>query len=129
MSELLHPTYRYLERRARIVGLSWPQWLGVALSAAAAGLLAWGLPVPSPWNLTIAITIAGLPATVFLATGPQSLDLGGQLRGLLAWRRSLRGLYLPGPATTPGGFTHNTSTATSAHQRRVRFARLREQLR
>ena len=119
-SSLVHETYRHLERRITLfAGLTIAQVLQLFASA----LLGYGLskllPLPSPWNLSVGLTIAGIPATVALASSGANFDTAALLAGLIRWRR-LRGLYAPGcdPVARPHGYqvtappaTHELSTA------------------
>jgi hypothetical protein len=90
----VHPTYRYLERRARIAGLTWRQWLMLCTGGLLTYLLAKLLPLPAPYGLSVALTLAGTPAAIALALAGTDATLAISPRLLLAWRRA-RGVYVP----------------------------------
>jgi hypothetical protein len=90
----VHPTYRYLERAPRIAGLTWRQWLLALGGMLAAYLLARVLPLPSPYHLTVATTLAGTPVVAALALDAAEHDLALSPAALVRWRRA-HALHLP----------------------------------
>lgn len=123
-SSLVHETYRHLERRITLfAGLTIGQVLQLFCSCLLGYALSKLLPLPSPWDLSVGLTLGGIPATIALATSGSNFDLAAILRGLIRWRR-LAGLYEPGcsPTTPPAGYrvgaapaTHDLSTGASTH--------------
>ena len=93
-SSLIHPTYRHLDRPIRLGGLTPVQWAQLVASGAAAWLLAKVLPFGSTYDLSVAVTIAGIPAAASLAAGTGSGHPFAQIRAVLTWRRRAR-LYVP----------------------------------
>ena len=105
-ASLVHETYRHLERRITLfAGLTIAQTLQLLASALAGYALSKALPLPSPYNLSVGLALAGIPATVALASAGANFDAVALLRGLIRWRR-LSGLYEPGcsPTTPPHGY-------------------------
>ena len=102
---LVHPTYGRIDRAMRIVGLTWAQWGQLAASAIVAWLLAKVLPLPDPYNLSVALTIAGIPAACALVTMHDDFDVIDWLRAVVFWRRRA-GVLLPGtdPDRDPEGY-------------------------
>lgn len=96
----MHPTYRYLERAPRLAGLTWRQWLLCLSGCLAAYMLARVLPLPSPYHLTAAITLAGTPVVAALALDAAEHDVALSPARLLGWHRA-RALHLPATAEEP----------------------------
>ena len=91
---MIHPTYRYLERATRIAGLTWRQWLLLCAGGVTTYLLAKVLPLPSPYDISAALTISGTPAAVAMALAGTDAQLALTPTVLLSWHRSRR-VYLP----------------------------------
>jgi hypothetical protein len=98
-ASLVHPTYRHLERRARLFGLTFLQWGHIGLSLAAAWLLSRLIPLPSPYDVSAAVTIAGIPAAAAVVALDADRDITVIARGLWHWR-TVAGTYLPATETT-----------------------------
>ena len=111
-ASLVHPTYQYLERRPRFLGLTFLQWGQLAACACAAWLLAKLLPLPGSYDVSIAVTIAGIPAAGALVAMDADFDVLAWLRALVRWRRSA-GLYLPGlaPNSAMSGYVLHDAAA------------------
>jgi hypothetical protein len=86
----VHPTYKHLEDRIRLGGLTlgqWAQLLGCALAAYALSTL---LPLPGSWSLSVAVTVCGLPAAAAIAFMSADFDVVGLARAAVRWRRGPR---------------------------------------
>jgi hypothetical protein len=94
-TSLIHPTYRYLDRWVRLAGLTVWQWTQLVGAGIGAWLLARVLPFSGTYDLSIGITIAGVPIAASLAAGADSAHPLKQLRAVITWRRQA-GIYLPG---------------------------------
>lgn len=99
---MVHPTYRHLERAPRLAGLTWRQWLLLVGAGLATYLTARLLPLPSPYDLSVALTVCGTPAAAGLALAGSDRHLGVDLRTLWRWHRTRR-LFLPEAATADAG--------------------------
>src|SRR4051812_12605468 len=64
---MLHPTYKHLEDRIRLAGLSLWQWAQLFVCAVAAWGFSRVLPLPGSWSLSVAVTLCGLPAAAAIA--------------------------------------------------------------
>lgn len=93
--QLIHPTYRYLDRAVRLAGLTLSQWTQLVGAGIGAWLLARLLPFSSTYDLSVALAIAGMPAAASLAAGPDNVHPLAQARALVAWRHRAA-IYLPG---------------------------------
>lgn len=87
---MVHPAYRYLERATRVCGLTWHQWLLLTGSLLATYLVARLLPLPSPYGLSVALTVCGTPAAgaLALATTDHTIAIGPRV--LWRWQQSRR---------------------------------------
>ena len=94
-ASLVHPTYRHLERRTRLFGLTFLQWAQVTVCVLAAWLLSRVLPLPGPYDVSVAVTLAGIPAAAAVVATDADHDVLALLRGLRSWRTA-RAIYLPG---------------------------------
>jgi hypothetical protein len=113
-SALIHPTYRYLDRSVRLAGLTLSQWAQLVGAGVGAWLLARVLPFSGTYDLSIGITIAGVPVAASLAAGAESVHPFAQLRALVAWRRRAA-VYLPGAgAASTDGYRLITEVTASA---------------
>lgn len=92
---MLHPTYKHLEDRIRLAGLSLGQWAQLFVCALAAWGLAQLLPLPGTWALSAAITVCGLPAAAAIAFMQADFDVRGWLTDALRFQRGPR-RFLPG---------------------------------
>lgn len=114
-SSLVHPAYRHLDRPVRLAGLSLGQWSQLV----AAGVTAWALsrvlPFGTTYDLSIAVTIAGIPVAATFAAGTGRTSPLQTLTAVIRWRRhahvyapgvpddGLTGYVLAGPAPEPDG--------------------------
>ena len=94
---LVHPAYRHLDRTVRLAGLSLGQWSQLVAAGVAAWLLARVLPFGSSYDLSIAVTVAGVPVAAALAAGSGHGSPLMTLAAALRWRRQA-GVYVPGVA-------------------------------
>jgi hypothetical protein len=86
----VHPTYKHLDDRIRLAGLTlgqWTQLLGCALAAYALSTL---LPLPGSWSLSVAVTVCGLPAAGAIAFMSADFDVLGLARAAMRWWRGPR---------------------------------------
>jgi hypothetical protein len=72
---VLHPTYKHLEDRIRLAGLTLGQWAQLFVCALAGWGLAQALPLPGTWSLSLAMTICGLPAAAAIAFMQADFDV------------------------------------------------------
>ncbi|HEX8121236.1 MAG TPA: hypothetical protein VF549_08220 [Solirubrobacteraceae bacterium] len=101
---LIHPTYRYLDRAVRLAGLTLAQWSQLVAAGVGAWLLAQLLPFSSTYNLSVAISLAGMPVAASLAAGADTVHPLAQARAVMRWRR-VAAVYMPGAdATVPSGY-------------------------
>lgn len=101
-ASLVHPTYRHLDRRIRLAGLPLGQWVQLLAAAAAAYALAQVLPFGATYDLSVAVTIAGVPVAAALAAGTATNPLA-VLAALARWRR-LAKLYPSAKAASATGY-------------------------
>jgi hypothetical protein len=99
---VIHPTYRYLERATRIAGLTWRQWTLLMSSAIATYLLAKTLPLPSPYGLSVALTVCGTPAAAVLALASTETHVALSPAVLFRWHQ-VSGRYVPLPPASSFG--------------------------
>jgi len=102
---LIHPTYRHLARPIHLAGLTLAQWAQLVAAGAAAWLLTRVLPFGATYDLSVAVTIAGMPLAASLAAGTGSTHPLAYARALLTWRRRAS-VYPPASAAgaTAGGY-------------------------
>ena len=86
----MHPTYKHLEDRIRLGGLTLGQWTQLLACALAAYALSTLLPLPGSWSLSVAVTVCGLPAAGAIAFMSADFDVVGLARAALRWRRCPR---------------------------------------
>lgn len=101
--DLIHPTYRYLDRQVRLAGLTLAQWTQLVAGGVSAWLLARLLPFSATYDLSIAVTLAGVPIAASLAAGTDTVHPLAFLRQVARWRRRAS-VYLPGIETEPSGY-------------------------
>lgn len=89
----VHPTYKHLEDRIRLGGLTLGQWTQLMACGLAAYALSTLLPLPGSWSLSVAVTVCGLPAAAAIAFMNTDFDVLGVVRAAFRSRR------------TPGRFT------------------------
>jgi hypothetical protein len=92
---MLHPTYKHLEDRIRLAGLSLAQWVQLFACALAAYGLAQLLPLPGSWSLSVAISVCGLPAACAIAFQQAEFDVRRWLLDALRFP-ARRGAFRPG---------------------------------
>jgi hypothetical protein len=92
---LIHPTYRYLDRAVRLAGLTLTQWAQLVAAGIGAWLLARVLPFSGTYDLSVAISLAGVPVAASLAAGTDAVHPLRLVRDVIAWRRRAA-IYLPG---------------------------------
>ena len=68
-TSLLHPAYRHLDRTVRLAGLSLAQWTQLVAAGVVAWALARVLPFGATYDLSIAVTVAGVPVAAAFAAG------------------------------------------------------------
>ena len=94
-SSLVHPAYRHLDRTVRLAGLSLGQWSQLV----GAGITAWALsrvlPFGTTYDLSLAVTIAGVPVAATFAVGTGRTSPLQIVRAVVRWRRQA-GVYAPG---------------------------------
>jgi hypothetical protein len=86
--QTVHPTYKHLEDRIRLGGLSLRQWAQLLVCAVAAYSLSRLLPLPGSWSVSIAVTVCGLPAAGAIAFMSADFDVIAWMRVALQWRRA-----------------------------------------
>lgn len=102
---LVHPTYRHLERPVRISGLTLRQWGLLVGAGAVAYVLAQLLPFSGTYDLSVAVTVVGVPVAVMLASADAGVSLPGYLRDAARWRRTARRLDpAVRPSKAPAGY-------------------------
>lgn len=92
---LIHPTYRYLDRAIRLAGLTLSQWAQLVGAGVGAWVLARVLPFSGTYDLSVGIAVAGVPVAASLAAGPEAVHPLFQARAVIAWRRRAH-VHLPG---------------------------------
>jgi hypothetical protein len=123
MSDLIHPTYRYLDRAIRVAGLTVAQWIALLLAGIIAYLLAAVLPFSSTYNASIAVTIAGTPIAVALALGTNRGNPFRLVTDVVRWRCT-RALYraaesgAPEQPASPAGRARRAGAASCGPRRR-----------
>lgn len=123
---LIHPTYRYLDRAVRLAGLTLSQWAQLVGAGIGAWLLARVLPFSGTYDLSIALTIAGMPVAASLAAGADSIHPFAQLRALLTWRRRAA-VYLPGAGdTAAAGYRLLPEAAAASHDHTLTITSVEE---
>ena len=85
----MHPTYKHLEARIRLAGLTVGQWAQLLASAVAAYGLAQVLSLPGSWSISVAVTVCGLPAATAIAVLQHDFD------GLVWLRAAVRYVRAP----------------------------------
>lgn len=98
---LMHPTYRYLDRAVRLAGLTLSQWAQLVGAGVGAWLLARLLPFSSTYDLSVAISIAGVPVAASLAAGADTVHPFAHVSAVVAWR-GRAAVYLPGATPSLG---------------------------
>jgi hypothetical protein len=91
---LIHPTYRYLDRAVRLAGLTLVQWTQLVGAGLGAWVLARLLPFSTTYDLSIALSVTGMPVAASLAAGADSVHPMSQLRAVRRWHGQ-RAIYLP----------------------------------
>lgn len=97
----VHPTYRHLEDRIRLGGLTLGQWAQLVACGLAAYALSTLLPLPGSWSLSVAVTVCGLPAAVAIAFMSADFDVGALVRAAVRWQRAPRRYVGSTARTTP----------------------------
>jgi hypothetical protein len=87
---VVHPTYKHLEDRVRLAGLTLGQWSQLLICGLAAYALATLLPLPSSWSVSVAVTACGLPAASAITFMSADSDVCRWLRAAVRWRRAPR---------------------------------------
>jgi hypothetical protein len=83
----VHPTYKHLEDRIRLGGLTLGQWTQLLACGLAAYALSTLLPLPGSWSLSVAVTVCGLPAAAAVAFMNADFDVVQGVRAAVRWRR------------------------------------------
>jgi hypothetical protein len=96
----MHPTYKHLEDRIRLGGLTLGQWTQLLVCGLAAYALSTLLPLPASWSVSVAVTICGLPAACAIAFMSADFDVLGGVRAAVRWRRAP--MVYPGAASGSG---------------------------
>lgn len=86
----MHPTYKHLEDRIRLGGLTLGQWTQLLVGGLAAYVLSTLLPLPGSWSLSVAVTVCGLPAADAIAFMSADFDVLGWARAAVTWLRSAK---------------------------------------
>ena len=104
-TSLIHPSYRHLDRTIRLAGLSLVQWTELVIAGAVAFALAQILPFGGTYNVSVAVTIAGVPIAAALAAGSSAESPIDVLVQTVRWRRAAK-LYDPSLAAehAPAGY-------------------------
>ena len=84
----MHPTYRHLEDRIRLGGLTLGQWSQLVVCGLTAYALSTLLPLPGSWSVSVAVTVCGLPAACAVAFMSADFDVLGLVRSAARWQRS-----------------------------------------
>ena len=90
----MHPTYKHLEDRIRLGGLTVGQWTQLLVCGLAAYALSNLLPLPGSWSLSVAVTVCGLPAAGAIAFMSADFDVLGWGRAVVSWQRTHK--HFPG---------------------------------
>src|SRR5216684_3453222 len=92
----INDTYKHLAGKVKLGGLTIWQWVQLIACA----LLTFGLqsllPFSGTWNLSIALTIAGLPAVAAFAAMSTDFDVPAYVRAFVGWARRRNRRRLPG---------------------------------
>ena len=88
LNQSVHPTYKHLEDRIRLGGLTVGQWSQLLVCGRAAYALSTLVPLPGSWSLTVAVTICGLPAAGAVAFMNTDFDVVQGVRAAVRWRHA-----------------------------------------
>jgi hypothetical protein len=94
--DLVHPTYRHLNRSIRLAGLPLKTWLAVSFAVVGTWATASVLPLPGSYAVSLSLTIFGAPLSVLLTTGEAVVSPRRVLHARLRARR-LAGHYRASP--------------------------------
>lgn len=110
-----HSTYKHLEDRIKLSGLTLGQWALLFLGSVCSYGLAQLLPLPGAWSLSIAVTIVGIPVSLALVASLSDFSVPALLAAVWRYRRSARN-YLPGvePDSPQSGYVVTPAPAESA---------------
>lgn len=98
----VNPTYKNLESKLRVNGLTLAQWAQLATSVLFAALFALFLsPLPPGPTLTVAVMAAGLPLAVSYGLTGSEFSAVRLVHSVWQWRKR-PSRYQPGPGTTTG---------------------------
>ncbi len=102
-TSLIHPTYRHLDRRVRIAGLPLAHWVQLVFAGVVAYALAHVLPFGPTYDLSVAVTVAGVPvaATLAAGTGQHPLSFAA---ALIRWRLRARAYAPSRPGSAASGY-------------------------
>jgi hypothetical protein len=84
----VHTTYKHLEDRIRLGGLTLGQWIQLLVCGLAAYALSTLLPLPGSWSVSVAVTVCGLPAAGAIAFMSADFDVLAWGRAGVRWWRS-----------------------------------------
>ena len=114
---MLHPTYKHLEDRIRLAGLSLAQWAQLFVCALGAFGLSKLLPLPGSWAVSVAITVCGLPAAGAVAFMQADFDVQRWLVDAVRFRRGPRQFVAANASFDTPGAGGPDPSATSANGR------------
>ncbi len=92
----INPTYKYLQAPIKIAGFTIWQWCQLVLCACLAFAIQSVLPLPGSWSLSIAITLAGLPAAAAIGAMSLDFDVVAYIRAWVRWARRRQRRWAPG---------------------------------
>ena len=102
----INPTYKYLQAQIKLGAFTLWQWTQLVLCACLAFAIQTILPLPGSWSLSVAITLAGLPAAAAIGAMSMDFDVLAYTRAWVRWTRRRGRRWQPG---------HNPRTPTSGY--------------
>jgi len=100
----INPTYKYLQAQIKIGAFTLWQWTQLVLCACLAFAIQSVLPLPGSWSLSVAITLAGLPAAAAIGAMSMDFDVLAYTRAWVRWARRRNRTWQPGH-NPDGAFT------------------------
>lgn len=124
-----HSTYKHLEDRIKLSGLTLGQWALLFVGAITAYGVSKLVPLPGVWPLSLAITVVGIPLSLALAASLSDFSVWALLLAIWRYRRHAQ-TFLPGiapDANCPGyvvALPEEAPTDRTSGRRMERNARL-----
>jgi len=122
----INPTYKHLQAHIKLGGFTIWQWAQLVACACLAFALQSVLPLPGSWSLSVAITLAGLPAAAAIGAMSMDFDVLAYTRAWVRWSRRRGRRWAPGHnphAPAPGYVIHPTVPPSPAPARQPRGRR------